>query len=230
MKKEFIIERQGKQFVLYAGLLEEAHQQGLKEISTSLMQVPSAENGEVAICQATVETEKGRFMGLGDASPANTSPLMRLHLIRLAETRAKARALRDAVNVGVAALEELADDDAPAAHGHERAPAEAYAPAGASRLSPVAEVRPSSAGDPDRFGEPAELPGAAAGGMARALGGRSATEKQQKAIYAIAQGSLNMTRAEVDAKCHDIYGYPPQELSRWEASQFIDLLKQDKVA
>jgi hypothetical protein len=107
MKKEFIVERQGKSFVLYAGLLDEAHRQGLKSISTSLVQAPSEANGNVAICQAVVETEKGTFTGIGDASPRNVSEMMRTCLIRMAETRAKARALRDAVNVGVAALEEL---------------------------------------------------------------------------------------------------------------------------
>ncbi len=63
----------------------------------------------------------------------------------------------------------------------------------------------------------------------RALGPRSATEKQLKAVYAIAHSGLGLSNSEVDAKCKDIYGYAPQELSRWEASQFIDLLKQDKV-
>jgi|DewCreStandDraft_1066081.scaffolds.fasta_scaffold01472_19 hypothetical protein len=109
MKKEFIITRGDSQFVLYAGLLDEAHRQGLKSITTYLLQIPNESNGMVAICRAVVETEKGTFSGIGDASPQNVNRQMVHHIIRMAETRAKARALRDAVNVGVAALEELGD-------------------------------------------------------------------------------------------------------------------------
>ncbi len=111
VQKEFLVERQGKKFVLYAGLLDEAHQQGLKLITTDLVQKPTEENGHVAICRAVVETSKGCFSGIGDADPKNVNPQMRSCLIRMAETRAKARALRDAVNVAVAALEELGDVD-----------------------------------------------------------------------------------------------------------------------
>jgi hypothetical protein len=60
---------------------------------------------------AEVETAQGTFTGLGDASPGSVTRMMAPHLLRMAETRAKARALRDAVNVGVTALEELGDDD-----------------------------------------------------------------------------------------------------------------------
>ena len=112
MKKEFIVERNGRSFVLYAGLLDEAHAQGLRSIATSLVQIPTEDNGRVAICQATVQTEKGTFTGLGDAAPENVARPMATCLIRMAETRAKARALRDAVNVGVVALEELGEEDA----------------------------------------------------------------------------------------------------------------------
>src|SRR5687768_17550563 len=109
MKREFVITRQGKDYVLYAGLLDEAHGQGLKAIRTQLVQAPTSQNGQVAICVAEVVTDKGTFTGLGDASPDNVSRAMVNALIRLAETRAKARALRDAINVSMVAVEELSE-------------------------------------------------------------------------------------------------------------------------
>jgi len=111
MREESMIERQGKRFVLYAGLLEEAHERGLRSIETELLQIPSAENGEVAIARAVVRTEEGKFSGIGEASPQNVGRAIQPHIIRMAETRAKARALRDAINVGVTAFEELTGDE-----------------------------------------------------------------------------------------------------------------------
>jgi hypothetical protein len=111
MREEYMIERQGKRFVLYAGLLEEAHSRGLRSIETELLQIPKSENGEVAIVRAVVRTEDGKFTGIGDASPVNVNRTIVPHLIRMAETRAKARALRDAINVGVTAFEELGGED-----------------------------------------------------------------------------------------------------------------------
>src|SRR4028118_2300463 len=120
MREEYMIERQGKPFVLYAGLLDEAHARGLRSIETELLQTPSVENGEVAIARAVVRTEDGKFSGIGDASPQNVGRAIAPHLIRMAETRAKARALRDAINVGVTAFEELGGEEN---GGAERAPA-----------------------------------------------------------------------------------------------------------
>jgi len=71
--------------------------------------VPAKENGEVAIVRAVVRTQRGTFTGIGDASPGNVNRRIAAHVLRMAETRAKARALRDAVNIGVVALEELGE-------------------------------------------------------------------------------------------------------------------------
>ena len=111
VREEYMIERQGKRFVLYAGLLEEAHSRGLRSIETELLQVPAAENGDVAIVRAVVRLEDGKYAGIGDASPQNVGLQIVPHIIRMAETRAKARALRDAINVGVTAFEELGGEE-----------------------------------------------------------------------------------------------------------------------
>lgn len=99
-----------KDVVTYAGLLSKAHEEGLTRVATRLVQVPSESNGRVAVARATVQTTRGRFSGIGDASPDNVDSVILPHLIRMAETRAKARALRDAVNVGIVSLEELDTD------------------------------------------------------------------------------------------------------------------------
>ena len=119
VRKEFIVERSGKQFVLYAGLLDLAHTEGLKSIETTLVQIPAAENAFTAIATARVVMNNSTaelpsrdrvFTGIGDAAPNNVGPMVKTALIRMSETRAKARALRDAVNVGLAAIEELGPD------------------------------------------------------------------------------------------------------------------------
>lgn len=107
VRKEHVIHRQGKDFVLYQGLLDAAHRAGLMGISTSLVDAPSAENGQTAICHAEARFPWGVYSGIGDANKGNVGPLIGAHIIRMAETRAKARALRDGLNVGMAAVEEL---------------------------------------------------------------------------------------------------------------------------
>ena len=137
MKKEHIISQQGKDFVVFAGLLDEAHtNHGLKSIRTALIQAPSPENGNRAIVHATVETERGVFEGIGDADPGNVNRMIAPHLIRMAETRAKARALRDAINVGMVAFEELGGSDEPEQSHSKQASRTQWSPNRSAQTSP----------------------------------------------------------------------------------------------
>ncbi len=106
----FIFNIQGKDFVLYAGLLDLAHQRGLKKLIVTILQSPNQENNFTAICRAVAETCDGEiFTDIGDANPTNTDKMIVHHLIRMASTRAKARSLRDLTNIGITCFEELGD-------------------------------------------------------------------------------------------------------------------------
>jgi hypothetical protein len=110
--QEFIKNLQGKDFVLFSGLLELAHQDGLSQTVTDIIQFPNQANGMTTIVKASVTTKKGTFSGIGDASPTSVpNKAIAVHSIRMAETRAVARALRVATNVGMTALEELGGDE-----------------------------------------------------------------------------------------------------------------------
>ena len=97
----FMTNIKGKDFVLYAGVLDLATQKRLLKLEVELLQYPSKENGNEAICHAAAESATGQvFSDIGDANPANCHSMIAKHLIRMASTRAKGRALRDMCNIG----------------------------------------------------------------------------------------------------------------------------------
>ena len=55
--------------------------------------------------------------------------------------------------------------------------------------------------------------------------GSQATEKQVKAIYAIGRASKRLSESQVDDRSVEVFGVIPTELTKAEASQFIDMLK-----
>lgn len=108
LDERFIKNLKGKDFVLYAGVLDVAHQIGLKSITVEAVQYPNKDNESEGICRATVIASDGRqFTEVGDANPKNVVPQIAVHVLRMAATRAKARALRDFTNIGMTCLEEL---------------------------------------------------------------------------------------------------------------------------
>jgi hypothetical protein len=94
----------GKKFVQYAGLLQLAHVRGLQALDARLVSV--TETLAVAEAVATFRDER-RFSEAADATPGNVAAQVRPHFARLALTRAKARALRDALGIDLCSVEEL---------------------------------------------------------------------------------------------------------------------------
>ncbi|HOM83057.1 MAG TPA: hypothetical protein PLZ94_14865 [Armatimonadota bacterium] len=146
---EHVITLQGRQYCTYRGVLECAHAIGLEGIRTRILQVPGPDNEYVAIVEAEVHLKDGRvFVDVADASPKNVSRHLQSALIRLASTRAKGRALRDAVNIGVALAEELdeveTDPAVPAAHAARPAPAPAAPATPAPPAAPTAPAPPAT--------------------------------------------------------------------------------------
>jgi len=105
---QHLVTIQGKPFIRYAGLLQMAQERGL----VSLTATWTHNDGELSLAQAVATFQDGRhFEEAGDATPANTNRKVAGHFRRVALTRAKARALRDALGVDLVAVEELMDGE-----------------------------------------------------------------------------------------------------------------------
>ena len=97
----------GRDFIEYQGLLAMAHERGLIELSAEFIAVDE----KLALAQAhAVFADGRRFWEAGDATPNNVHQQVKAHFPRVALTRAKARVLRDALNIGVVSVEELNED------------------------------------------------------------------------------------------------------------------------
>ncbi len=230
MKREFIVERQGKSFVLYAGLLDMAHSQGLQSIKTELLQIPSDENGRAAISYATVVLLRDgiemQFTGIGDASPSNVAPAMQQCLIRMSETRAKARALRDAVNVGVASLEELAEDDHQIGSGRNSSSA-GYAPFNRSHVNRASEIK----ADKNAFAEPETNATQSSSSKPAASTKKAGTDSAKMILNPQRDAIRSLCRRsglEENARAAELFEVNSMDaLTQDQASEFIKLLQHD---
>jgi hypothetical protein len=102
--KPFIVTLHGKPFVQYAGLLFLAHERGLVSLKAHFISVTET----LALAEAEATFADGHTYGeCADSTPQNVGATVRAHFPRIALTRAKARVLRDALKIGIAALEEL---------------------------------------------------------------------------------------------------------------------------
>ncbi len=158
---KYIVSVQGKDFITFPGLLAEAHSQGLGAINTELVNTDLTN----PIMKATVTIHKGgvgekTFTGYGDANSKNCATKVQNALIRMAETRAIARALRFACNIDMTALEEIGveeEDTTPTQRNSFKKPATVVAQ---NAVGPVETppVAPNSSGTVVVETTPAPIP------------------------------------------------------------------------
>jgi hypothetical protein len=103
---EFVVWISGHPFIRFAGLLKMAHEQHL----VGLSEVWTFNDESVSLAHSVAVFADGRrFEGSGDSAPSNVGKKVALHWRRVALTRAKSRALRDALNCDMVAVEELGE-------------------------------------------------------------------------------------------------------------------------
>ena len=238
-----------KDFVLYAGLLDVAHQKNLISVDVELIQFPSDDNKQTAICKATVKTFDGKtFSDIGDANPQNCNSKVSRHLIRMASTRAKARAFRDCDNIGLTALEELGDlNEVIGNKPHSHAPADnvkAFAkpiiksvPAVAAKtVPPIIEAEPKEASveaaivaaDTKAKKTKAVKPGNGNGngnGDTKQEKVHLMSEAQKSALYNVSR-RRGISSVDIEGRCMEKYGVPIEQMNSVNAGEFIRYLQQ----
>jgi len=244
LDERFLMNIKGKDFVLYAGLLDMAHQKGLRKILIDAVQFPTKENGMEAICKATVESKIGEeFVEWGDANPKNVNKMIASHILRMAATRSKARALRDLTNIGMTCLEELGDlNDVIGGNtgkptpvkkkpAQKTKPAEKSQPAAKKASAPVKQKAPVES-------KPKKKTTKAASKKEKPVKAQSAKSKsedqstqpvmssaQKRAIYNLSR-RRGVSVEELESMSVETYGYELENLSSKDASQFIRQLQQ----
>jgi hypothetical protein len=238
-----------KDFVLYAGLLDVAHQKNLISVDVELIQFPSDDNKQTAICKATVKTFDGKtFSDIGDANPQNCNSKVSRHLIRMASTRAKARAFRDCDNIGLTALEELGDlNEVISNKPHSHAPVDNVK----AFTKPIIKSVPVVAAEPvsaNVKAEPKEAPVAAAiiaadtkvrktktvkpgngngngNGETKQEKVNLMSEAQRSALYNVSR-RRGISSVDIESRCMEKYGVPIEQMNSVNAGEFIRYLQQ----
>ena len=244
LDERFITTIENKDFVLYAGLLDLAHQKGILKIDVDPIQIPTKENDHMAICRAIVVSKSGEvFSDVGDATPQNCHPRVAKHLLRMASTRAIARALRSMTNVGMTALEEIGDfgDIIDVKQEETRKVAQAAPKKIARADKKETKSIIDKVDNPDKKQEPAAQPSQENPPQTQAAPrtdgngngkGKSKQETTPKISSAQANAIANLSRRrgisvdELEKMSVDAYGVKVEHLSQKDASALIRQLQQ----
>jgi len=251
LDERFIKTIEGRDFVLYSGLLDLAHQKGLLKMEVDALQYPTKENGFFAICKASATSKFGEmFVDVGDANPSNCNAKVAKHLLRMASTRAKARALRDMDDIGMTCLEELGDldevigdENGSNGRGRKTTPPKAAKPAA---TQPAQEPKAKGNGSNGGNGATAKPKSEAPKGLdqkaeeskpaAQASKPESKAESKPEPVPPMSSAQknaiFNLSRRrgisveELEKMSQKDYGIPLDNLSAANASTFIRTLQQ----
>lgn len=219
LDERFIINLKGKDFVLYAGLLDLGHQKGLDHLEVELIQFPTKDNGMEAIAKATAISRTSEvYTDIGDANPGNTNRAIAPHLIRMASTRAKARVLRDMANIGMTALEELGDIEDVIGNGEQQ-----KTPKTRSAARKPAKVTPM----PDKARNEQEATRDASQDTSTESGETSPpmSEAQKRAIANLSR-RRGISEVETENMAQETFGCSLDQLDSTNAASFIRQLQQ----
>jgi hypothetical protein len=231
LDERFITSIKGKDFVLYAGVLDLATQKGLMKLEVELLQFPNKENKNEAICRAVAISNTGEvFSDIGDANPTNCHSMIAKHLIRMASTRAKGRALRDMGNIGIACLEELADFDDVITNGSDKPASKKTSPR-KPRTRSNDTTKETKAPGKEKQTPAKETPDTSE--KASGNSGNSDTKKaqpgmseaQKRAIYNLSR-RRGISVEELESMAMEEYNMELEGLSSKDASSFIRNLQQ----
>jgi len=223
LDERFIIQIDGKEFVRFQGLLDLGHQKGISQIEVEPLQLPTSDNGNYAVCKATIIGRGGEsFTDIGDANPQNCSSKVAKHLLRLASTRSIARALRAYTNSGMTCLEELADLNDVV--GKEKGNAKPKAPRKVARKAKAPAAKPKP--EPKEPKEPkAETPKPTPAKEKEVSDKPKMSEAQKRAIYNLSR-RRGISVEDLETRAMETYGLELEDLSTADASSFIRNLQQ----
>jgi len=235
LKDGFLKNIKGKDFVLYAGVLDLATQKGLLKLEVELLQFPTKENGNEAICAASAEGKNGEvFSDIGDANPRNCTEMISKHLIRMASTRAKGRCLRDMCNIGIACLEELESIDDVMGNGTAKKVTPKRTPTAAkSKPAPVKkepenkpeEKKPEPKAEKKPAKAPIKVNSKDSKGTKSKQDAPLMSEAQKRAIYNLSR-RRGVSVENLENAVMEDYGTTLENLSSSNASAFIRELQQ----
>jgi len=227
LDQRWIAKIEGKEFVKYPGLLDLAHQHGLSSIEVDIVQMPTKENGNFAVCRATVMSKIGEtFIDVGDANPGNCSSKVAKHLLRMASTRSIARALRSYTNVGMTALEELADFNDAIPESRKTVKPKIKPKAAKKPAAKAPKKAPFKASKPDDTANASEQkPKAESKGKSEPNAQPKMSEAQKRAIYNLSR-RRGISVEQMEQMVTDAYGCDLESLSSKDASTYIRQLQQ----